>query len=198
MIIDNQYKIIVIGASAGGLTALTRLLSPLPGDFPFSIIIVQHLHPLQGDYLNEYFNDKCYLTVKEANEKETIEPKNIYFAPPNYHLLIEEDKTFSLSIDEKVNFSRPSIDVLFESAADVYAPDLIGIVLTGANNDGARGLKKIKENGGLAIAQDPSTAEQPEMPRAAIDMVETDYILPLEGITDLLIKMSKKKSVACS
>ena len=198
MTFNNNYKVIVIGTSAGGLSALLRMLTPLPGDFHLPIIIVQHLHPTQDSTFIEHFNDKCLLTVKEANEKETVQPKNIYFAPPNYHLLIEQDKTFSLSTDEKVNFSRPSIDVLFESATDVYASELIGIVLTGASDDGARGLKLIKENKGLIIVQDPDTAESPFMPRAAIKMVETDYILPLEGITDLLIKISKNTSILCN
>ncbi len=186
----DQYSAIVIGTSAGGMVALITLLAPLPEGFSIPIIIVQHVHPTQDDFMIENLNSKCSLTVKEANGCELIHPNHVYLAPPNYHLLIERDKTFSLSVDEKVNYSRPSINVLFESAVDAYTSGLVGIILTGANEDGAMGLKLIKENRGLAIVQDPDTAEYPFMPRAAIDMVKVDHILPLEGITDLLIEMN--------
>ncbi len=176
----DQYSAIVIGTSAGGMVALTKLLSPLPEDFFLPVIVVQHVHPTQDGFMVDNLNSKCSLTVKEADGNEVIQPNNIYLAPPNYHLLIERDKTFSLSIDEKVKYSRPSINVLFESSADAYASGLAGIILTGANDDGAMGLKMIKENGGLAIVQDPDTAEYPFMPRAAINMVKVDHILPLE------------------
>ncbi len=191
---NDQYSAIVIGTSAGGMVALTKLLAPLPEDFSLPIIIVQHVHPTQDGFMVDNLNSKCSLTVKEANGSEVIHPNHIYLAPPNYHLLLERDKTFSLSIDEKVNYSRPSINVLFESAVDVYSSGLVGILLTGANEDGAMGLKMIKENSGLAIVQDPDTAEYPFMPRAAIDMVKVDHILPLEKITDLLIQMNKKSN----
>lgn len=130
--------------------------------------------------------------MKEADEKEEIENGVVYFAPPNYHLLIERDHTFSLSADRRVNFARPSVDVLFESAANAYGSELIGVILTGANNDGARGLKKIKDMGGLTIVQDPASAEARYMPEAAIEEVQTvDYILPLEKIKTILIKLAK-------
>ena len=116
---------------------------------------------------------------QRGGDKEAIKPANVYFAPPNYHLLINDDKTFSLSIDDKVNYARPSIDVLFESAVDVYAPWLVGVILTGANNDGAQGLRLIKERGGLAIVQDPQTAESAYMPKAALEATQVDYVLPL-------------------
>lgn len=144
-----KYKAVVIGVSAGGMAALIKLLSMLPSDFSLPLVIVQHLHPEQGHFYVEYLNQKIELTAKEADEKEIVRPGYIYFAPPDYHLLIEEDGTFSLSADEKVNYSRPSIDVLFESAVDTYGSHLIGIVLTGANNDGAYGLSLIRENRGL-------------------------------------------------
>ena len=133
------------------------------------------------------------MRIKEAEEKENIQSGTIYFAPPNYHLLIEEDRSISLSNEEKVNYSRPSIDVLFESASDVYKSELIGIILTGANDDGAKGISCIESNGGLTIAQDPATAKYPIMPRSAIDTESVDYILPLEGIPVLLIKLAMKK-----
>ncbi|MCD4796509.1 MAG: chemotaxis protein CheB [Candidatus Cloacimonetes bacterium] len=179
----SDFKAIVIGVSAGGFEALTKLFSTLPKDFPLPIIVVQHIHKYQSGYLFEHLNKHCALKVKEADEKETIKPGNIYFAPPNYHLLIEEDKTFSLSVDEKVNYSRPSIDVLFKCAAEVYKNQLIGIILTGANDDGAEGMRIIKENGGLTIAQDPRDAEFPVMPQSAIDKVEIGIILTLENLT---------------
>ena len=182
----SNFECIVIGASAGGMEAVSKLLSYLPGEFPLPVIFAQHLHPTEDEYLVEYFNDKCALTVKGANEKERIQQGHVYFAPPDYHLLIERDQTFSLSIDEKVNYTRPSIDVLFESAAHVWSSHLIGIILTGANNDGAYGMRLIKDYGGLTIAQDPSTAEYPVMPQAAIDARGVEKILPLEGIGEFL------------
>jgi two-component system chemotaxis response regulator CheB len=186
------YQIIVIGGSAGTMTALTELLPLFPAGYPLPIVIAQHLHPWQDNYHVEHFGDQCALVVKEARDKEAIEAGNIYFAPPNYHLLINDDKTFSLSIDDKVNYARPSIDVLFESAVDVYAPWLVGVILTGANNDGAQGLRLIKESGGLAIVQDPKTAESAYMPKAALEATRADYVLPLQGIGKLLLEIPGK------
>ncbi len=177
-----KYKVVVIGVSAGGMGALSVLFSYLPANYHIPIIVVQHLYPTQDRYLVDSFNNNYPLTVKEADEKETIQQRHIYFAPPNYHLLVERDETFSLSIDTKVNYSRPSIDVLFVSAAYVWTAELIGILLTGANNDGASGMSFIKKHGGLTIAQDPATAEYPVMPQAAIDATNVDKILSLEGI----------------
>ncbi len=184
----SDFKAVVIGVSAGGFETLTKLFSTLPEDFPLPIIIVQHVYKYQSGYLFEHFNKHCALKVKEADEKEAVEPGNIYFAPPNYHLLIEEDKTFSLSIDEKVNYSRPSIDILFKCAAEVYKNQLIGIILTGANDDGAEGMCRIKESGGLIIAQNPNDAEQPFMPKAAIKKAGIDCVLTLNEISEFLTK----------
>jgi two-component system chemotaxis response regulator CheB len=130
----------------------------------------------------EHFSKLCSLNIKEADEKENIQAGYVYFAPPNYHLLIENDKTFSLSTDEKVNYSRPSIDVLFESAANAYGPRLAAIILTGANNDGAEGLRRIKQKGGLVIVQDPQSAENSYMPAAALKAVKPDFVLSLVEI----------------
>jgi two-component system chemotaxis response regulator CheB len=184
-----RYEAIVIGVSSGGLNAMKFLFALLPSGFNIPIIIVQHIGPRSDLEWINLLSDKNRLHIKEADEKEKIAKGNIYIAPPNYHLLIELDKTFTLSIDERVNFARPSIDVLFESAADAYRSKLIGIVLTGYNDDGANGLKRIKEYGGLTIVQDPSTAEASQMPSSAIAAVEVDYILPLNGIANLIIKM---------
>jgi len=188
-----QYEAIVIGVSAGGMNALKTLFSLLPEDFKIPIIIVQHVSPRSENVWIQLLNEKSHLDIKEADEKEKIEKGKVYIAPPNYHLLVEKNKTFSLSVDERVNFARPSIDVLFETAADAYQHHLIGVVLTGANNDGSKGIKRIKECGGLTIVQQPDTAESPYMPASAIATSPPDYILPLEEIIKLLIEIDTPK-----
>ena len=184
----RYYEAVVIGASTGGTEAMLQVIEALSQDFPLPIFAVQHLHPLQDKATIVKFHDNCRISVKEAEEKERIRPGQVYLAPPNYHLLIEDDLTFTLSIDAKINFARPSIDVLFESAVDVYGKELIGIILTGANNDGAQGLKLISNQGGLTIVQDPETAIAPAMPLAAIAATKVDYILPPVKIGGLLAK----------
>ncbi len=184
----NKYEAVVIGASAGGSAALAQLLPRLPPTFPLAVIIVRHLHPLQAGLPFAYQTRDWALPVKEADEKEPVRPGWIYFAPPNYHLLIESDRTFALSIDERVNYVRPSIDVLFESAAEVYGAGLVGVILSGANQDGAAGLRRIKERGGLAVVQDPATAEVALMPQAALAMAQIDYVLPPAEIGALLAR----------
>jgi two-component system chemotaxis response regulator CheB len=181
---------VVIGASAGGLTALEVLLPCLPVHYHLPVIIVQHSHPGSDDFLTRYLNNKCRLIVKQADDKEPVLPGVVYFAPPNYHLLIEMDHSFSLSVEEPVNFARPSIDVLFETAAEAYGSRLMGIILTGASADGARGLMKIKSAGGIAVVQDPRTAEAQIMPKSAISAGEVDFILPLEAIGKFLARLS--------
>jgi two-component system, chemotaxis family, protein-glutamate methylesterase/glutaminase len=190
-----MYEAIVIGVSAGGLRALKTLLSFLPSDFSLPVIVVQHIGESSDGYWIEELNKVCALYVKEADEKEKIAKGNVYTAPPGYHLLVETDHTFSFSVDERVNYARPSVDVLFESAARAYKNKLIGIILTGSNKDGAAGMKKIKEQGGIAIVQNPITAESPEMPRAAIMATGVDYILSLEKITEVLLQLHKHESL---
>jgi two-component system chemotaxis response regulator CheB len=185
-----EYEAIVIGVSAGGMNALGAVLSRLPDDFALPIVIVQHMDPSSRDYLADHLDRKCNIQVKEAEDKEDIKGGVAYIAPPNYHLLLEEDRTLSLSVDDLVNYSRPSIDVMFESAADVYSSRLVGVVLTGANSDGSKGLTKIKAMGGLAVVQDPSTAHVDYMPKAAIASTKVDHILPLEEIAGLLTEFS--------
>ncbi|MBI4649358.1 MAG: chemotaxis protein CheB [Bacteroidia bacterium] len=187
MIDIYNYKCIVIGISAGGMEILRRFLPLFPSDFPVPIVIVQHFHPNQGEFFIKYLDSCCNMNILEASDKEMIKKGNIYFAPPNYHLLIEENYTFSLNVDAKVNFSRPSIDVLFYSAADAYSSSLIGIIMTGANDDGSRGIRYIKERGGVTIVQDPDTAEVFTMPLAAVESSKIDYILPVENIAGLFI-----------
>ena len=189
-----HYEAIVIGVSSGGMNALKYIFSTLPFGFLIPIIVVQHVSSRSDNEWINILNGVSNLTIKEADEKEKIEGGNAYIAPANYHLLIEEDRTFSLTIDERVNFARPSIDVLFESAAEAYKNKLIGIVLTGSNNDGAKGIKRIKECGGLVIIQDPETAESSTMPASAIAVIQPDYILSLEKIIELLIKIDTNQS----
>ena len=188
--VKGKFEAVVVGASAGGIEALSKLLDGIPSGYPLPLIVVQHAHPSQDGTMFEHFNKRCRLAVQEAGDKEAVMEGHVYFAPPDYHLLVERDRTFSLSIDGKVNYSRPSIDVLFESAARVWLGRLVGIILTGANNDGAAGMRLIKEQGGLTIAQDPATAERSEMPQAAIDTGAVDRVLTLEDIGSLLQEFS--------
>lgn len=186
------YQAVVIGVSAGGVKALKLLLRQLPADFPLPIMIVQHIGPETGDGLARLLNEHAALRVKEADEQEQIMPGTVYLAPPNYHLLVEHEGYLSLSADPPVSFARPSVDVLFESAAEVFGPRLIGIVLTGANFDGSHGLAAIKQRGGLALVQDPETAEAPQMPRAALTATKVDYVLPLDGMASLLQELAPR------
>lgn len=188
-----MYKAIVIGTSYGGLEALKLILPAFRKGFPLPIIIVLHIGDHSNDTFINHLNSICDLEVKEADSNEPILPGIIYFAPPNYHLQVENDFTFSLSIDEKLNFSRPSIDVLFESAAWVYAIGLIGVILTGANSDGANGLKIIKDLGGKTIIQSPCSATSPNMPRAALKIANPDIKLKLEEIAAKLIELAFEK-----
>ncbi len=182
----RKIKAVVVGASAGGLYALKRLLPALPATFPCPVLVVQHMSPHSDNYMTRMLNDLSLLTIKEADEKEAIISGTVYIAPPDYHLLVESDYSLSLSVEEKVNYSRPSIDVLFETAADVYGPHLMGIVLTGASIDGANGLLAVKKKGGFTIVQHPDDAESPAMPKAAIEMAKPHKILTLDEIIALL------------
>jgi two-component system chemotaxis response regulator CheB len=190
---ETNYKAIVLGTSAGGLNALKTIIRKIKNKKIPPLIIVQHQHPHSDNFLVNYLAKYTPLSVKEAEEKENIISGTIYLSPANYHLLIEENKTFSLSVDRPENYSRPSIDILFDSAADVYCPDLIGIILTGANTDGAKGMKTIKDNGGLTIIQNPSTAESDIMPKAVLSILNVDKILTLEQIGNFLNKLNQKK-----
>jgi two-component system chemotaxis response regulator CheB len=183
------YEAIVIGTSAGGLFALATLLKEIPKDYFIPIIVVQHRAKDPKDLLEEVLQNKCAIHIQQANEKEKITGGTVYIAPPDYHLLIENDRTFSLSSDELVNYSRPSIDVLFESATAVYQNKLVGIILTGANHDGTHGLTAIKKNGGLTIVQDPLEAQFPVMPAAAIHGEGVQHIWRLSDIQLFLLKI---------
>jgi two-component system, chemotaxis family, protein-glutamate methylesterase/glutaminase len=188
----NKYQAIVIGASAGGIQALSAVLAPLPADFPLPIIVVQHLHPHSNSYLPRIIEHHTKLKVKQADEKELIKPGWVYIAPPAYHLLIEEDYSFSLTIDKPVKYARPSVDVLFETAAYAYRDRLIAIILTGANNDGCDGTRLVKKMGGYIIVQDPKTAIATSMPQAAIESTKVDKIVPLYKIGEYLLQLISK------
>ena len=177
----SNYDAVVIGCSWGGLRALEQLLGDLPATFPAPIAIAQHRDAdSEDDLLPRLLARYTTLEVADAEHDAEFEAGRVLLAPPGYHMLIEGGRV-NLSVDEPVQFARPSIDVLFESAAETFGDRVIGVVLTGANNDGAAGLAAIRRRGGLAIVQDPATAERPEMPRAAL-AAEPDHVLSLEAI----------------
>jgi len=184
-----MMRAVVIGASAGGVQALSQVLPSLPVDFPLPVLVVVHIPPRRDNALVDLFAGKCRIPVKEAEDKEPLEPGTIYFAPPDYHLLVEAGGTLALSSDEPVNHSRPAIDVLFESAADAFGTGLAGIVLTGANSDGAEGLRAICAAGGQAIVQDPVSAEVATMPRAALAACPNSQTVRVENIRQALEAM---------
>lgn len=185
---DVAARAIVIGASAGAVEALSQILPALPADYPLPILIVVHIPPDRKNMLAPLFQAKCRMVVREAEDKEPALGGVIYFAPPDYHLLVEAEGTLSLSTDDLVLYSRPSIDVLFESAADAFGPALVGIVLTGANEDGAKGLKAIADAGGTALVEDPLSAYVNTMPMAALNECATARAMPLTAIADYLVK----------
>ena len=180
------YELVVVGCSWGGLAALGRLLDHLPEDVDLPIVVAQHRGPdsLRG-VLEATLRRRRPRPVVEVEDKDPIAPGRVYLAPPDYHLLVEPG-SFALSVDEHVQYARPSIDVLFESAADAYGARVIGVVLTGANADGAAGLARIAERGGAAIVQDPSRSLRRAMPDAAIAATTADAVLPLEEIGNFL------------
>ncbi|WP_150305386.1 chemotaxis protein CheB [Pseudomonas saliphila] len=181
---------VIIGASAGALEALSVLLPPLPATFPLPIFVVVHVPSDQPSVLADIFDPKCKLHAIEAEDKEPIVPGVIYFAPPDYHMLLEDKQTIALSNEEAVLFSRPSIDVTLESAADVWGEQLIGIILTGANQDGARGLQAISAAGGMAIVQSPVGAYASAMPEAAIAACPQAQVMSLNDISTYLSSIS--------
>jgi two-component system chemotaxis response regulator CheB len=188
----RQYKAIVIGISTGGVGTLKALLGALPKDFPLPILIVQHLCPDSGDAMAVFLDELCAMHVKEADEQERPTGGWVYLAPANYHLMVEPDGRLGLSTDPPVNFSRPSVDVLFETAAEAFGEGLIGVVLTGAGIDGSRGLKRIKDKGGVAVVQDPDDAAADSMPRHAMAAVHPDHVVTLSTLPQLFINLSEK------
>ncbi len=177
---------LVVGASAGGIHALRIVLGALPSAFAVPVFVVQHFPVNTAMFLPTLLAEGCALPITEAEDKASVQSGHVYIAAPGYHLLIEMDGTMALSADEVVNCSRPSIDVLFESAARVYGEALVGILLTGANNDGAQGIKTVRALGGYTIVEDPATAEAAAMPLAALNATPVDVVAPLDEIARLL------------
>jgi len=185
------FQVIVVGASKGGLDALRAVLSALPRDFPVPIAIVQHRLTTGGDGLLDALAKASSLPVRQVEDKDDMVEGHVYLAPADYHLLVEPGR-LALSTEQPVNNSRPSVDVLFESAADAYGRGVLGIVLTGASADGARGTRRIKDLGGKVIVQSPDTADAEAMPAAAIKAAQVDQILPLERIAPRLVELCAK------
>ncbi len=181
-----DIRAVAIGASAGGVEALSELLPALPADSRAAVFVVLHLPRDRPSLLVEVFSHKCQLEVREADDKEPVRPGTVYFAPPNYHLLVEAGPQLALSADDLVHHSRPSIDVLFDSAAEVYREHLLGIILSGANEDGAAGLAAVHDAGGLTVVQEPGTAQSSTMILSALERRPVDLVLDLQGIAELL------------
>lgn len=184
--LKGRIEAIVIGASAGGVEALGLILPSLPAKFRPAVLIVLHLPRERPSLLVEIYEKRCALPIREADDKEPIEPGTIYFAPPDYHMLVERNRQIALSTEEPVHFSRPSVDVLFESAADVFGSRLLGVILTGANEDGAAGLHAIHRAGGVTVVQQPDSAKVPLMVVSALQRNPADFVLSLPEIAELL------------
>ena len=176
---------VAIGASAGGVEVLSVLLSALPASCRASFFIVVHIPRERPSLLADVFGAKCALPVREAEDKEPVQPGTVYFAPPDYHLLLDRGPVLALSSDEPVHFSRPSIDVLFDSAADIYGERLLGLILTGANQDGAEGLAAVGRAGGRTVVQEPSGAAVPFLPEAALQEGPVEFVLSLAQLQEV-------------
>ncbi len=184
-----SYSVVVLGCSWGGLSAMSTLLGALPEDFRLPVIIVQHRSKDSDNLLARLLQYVTPLTVVEAEDKDQIEPGHVYIAPPDYHLMVDGTQ-IELTVDAPVRFSRPSIDVTFISAAESYGSEVIGVILTGANEDGALGLRRIVDLGGFAIVQTPDTAEVPLMPQAALRSTPGAEVLPIDAIARRLAELS--------
>lgn len=182
----RRFDAIAIGTSAGGVEALSRLLPALPKGLGAAVFVVLHLPRHRPSLLAEIFAPRCALPVREALDKEPVQPGTVYLAPPDYHLLVDAGPQIALSTDEPVHYSRPSVDVLFESAADVYGARLLGIILTGGNEDGAAGLAAVRRAGGMTLVQQPAEALAPQMPAAALARGPADRVATLEEMARFL------------
>ncbi|HEY0232091.1 MAG TPA: chemotaxis protein CheB [Dokdonella sp.] len=188
-----RYDAIVIGASAGGVEALAELLPRLPVDLRASVVVVLHLRRERPSLLSEVFAPRCALPVREVQDKDRLRPGTIYFAPPDYHVLFDRGPQLALSTEALVQYSRPSIDVTFESAAQLLRERLLAIVLTGANEDGAQGMRAVHECGGTTIVQSPQTASASLMPASALKHSPADFVLPIEAIATLLLSFHREE-----
>lgn len=189
----RAIEAVVIGASAGGVNALLEILPALSQHYPCPIVTVLHVLKGRPNQLAEVFQQRLQMAVREAGDKDELLPATLYFAPPGYHLLVEADRIFSLSCDPPIYFARPAIDATMESAADAYGERLLGILLTGANMDGAEGLAAIGKAGGLTVVQDPEEAQVPIMPKEAILARKPDLVLPLAAIRRLLLMLEMNR-----
>jgi two-component system chemotaxis response regulator CheB len=185
---------VVIGASAGGIEVLSVLLAMIPADCRVSFFVVLHIPRERPSLLPELFACRCALPVREAEDKEPVQPGTVYFAPPDYHMLIDRGPAVALSGDEPVHFSRPSIDVLFDAAADIYGERLMGVILTGANQDGAEGLAAIGRAGGRTVVQEPGSAAVAFLPHAALKAGPVDAVLSIEQLQTLFAAWPAKGS----
>lgn len=188
---QQKIEAIVIGTSAGGIRALLTLLSDLPKQFEVPIIIVVHMPNERASRLAEVFQHHIAIKVMMAEDKDYIRPGRVYFAGEGYHLSIERDRSFSLSCEDPVHYSRPSIDILMSSAADSFGASLMGILLTGANWDGAEGMLRIHQAGGITVIQSPLEAEVSIMPQAALNLFTPDWVLPLQEIQQLIFDVEE-------
>ena len=188
MLRHAPIRAVVVGASAGAIGALRTLLPALPASLGVPVLVVVHLPPRQPSLLCEIFGPLSALPVREAADKDPLAGGGIWFAPPDYHLLVEASNALALSVDEAVNFSRPSIDVLFESAAQAFGKGLLAVVLTGANNDGAEGAETVRRHGGLVAVQSPASAEIAIMPEAAIARAQPQFIGSLEELAAFIVR----------
>jgi two-component system chemotaxis response regulator CheB len=188
-IVGRRPALVVVGGSAGAVEVVQRLTLALTTSFSPAMVVVLHLPPDSRGLLHELLAAPSRPPMKVAEDKEPIAPGRIYFAAPGYHLLVEGEGTFALSLDEQVHFSRPSIDVLFETAAEAYGDRVLGIVLSGANSDGAEGLRAIAEAGGATVVQQPRTAEVPMMPAAALQACRDSYVADAAAIAQLLASL---------
>jgi two-component system chemotaxis response regulator CheB len=187
--------VVVLAASAGGLTALSKVLSELPADFPAPVVVVQHLDPRHRSLMASILGRRCRLRVKEAQHGDRLAPGTAYIAPPDHHLLIHPDGTLALTRSAPVHYVRPSADLLFESAAAVFGGRAVAVVLSGTGRDGGPGVQAVKRAGGTVIAQDQETSEFFGMPAAAIETGSVDLVLPLDGVAAALVALTKKGSV---
>ncbi|MGP1716767.1 MAG: chemotaxis protein CheB [Methylophilus sp.] len=191
----QAIEAIVVGASAGGIEAMMHIFCPLPPNYPLPIISVIHMPDNHDSHLAEVFQQWTRIKVEDAEDKASIRKGRLYFAPAGYHLLIEEDATFSLSCEMPVNYSRPSIDLMMQSAAQAYGKGLLGILLTGANLDGAMGMQSVKQHGGVTIVQAPSEAKSGTMPKEAIKLQTPDLIQGLTEIKNMLLRLGEMHAV---
>lgn len=189
---NAAFDVVAMAASAGGLTALNKILAAMPSDFPAAILVVQHLDPRHRSLMAEILSRRTRLKIQEAREGDALQPGTVYIAPPNRHLLVNVDGTLSLTQSELVHFVRPSADLLFDSVAAVYKDRAIAVVLTGTGSDGAMGVQAIKKMGGTVVAQDEKSAEFSGMPVAAIHTGNVDFVLPLEEIPSALVTLVMK------